>query len=352
MRHWGLATAIADLRVVVERARRHVGPGGKVFLGGHSLGGMLAQCYAVWDFGGAPGYADLDGLVLIDGAVGGDDWTATTGRAQYEDACQALEAGSPYWAWPGRGASPQVAALAQIAAMAASLPEWRERPALIAPFLQGLLQLPEDVTLTNEALLGLAIDTESGPFASYRASVGQLDPTPVGAHDGRPLLGWIDFRAARRSTDLQLLARALRLIEGVNGMEWYASRRLNGDVDISSNLDSRHPGTRAFAEREGLRLRHNRAMDRPVFAAVTRSPEQALWRYTWYRASIASENFELVSIPEYEHLDPLFADHSDGGNLCLAALVPWLRERVGLRAAPHSRARRRSSGGGGRTYRA
>ena len=72
-------------------------------------------------------------------------------------------------------------------------------------------------------------------------------------------------------------------------MEWYASRRLNGDVDLSSNLDSRHPATRAFAERDGLRLWHNRAMDRPVFACVTRSPEQAVWRYTWYRDAIASE---------------------------------------------------------------
>src|SRR5205823_881490 len=125
----------------------------------------------------------------------------------------------------------------------------------------GLLQLPEDVTLTNEALLGLALDTDSGPFATYRAAVGRLDPTPIGEAAGRPLLGWIDYRAAGESTDLQQIAAALRLIDGVNGMEWYASRRLNGDVDLSSNLGSGHPATRDFAEQEGLRLKHNRAMD-------------------------------------------------------------------------------------------
>lgn len=332
MQHWGLATAVADLRVVVERARRRLGPHGRVFLGGHSLGGMLAQCYAAWDFDGEPGAAGVDGLVLIDGAVGGDAWTATTGLAQYDEARQAITSGAYYWEVPARGAAPQVGALAQIAAMAATLPEWRERPALVAPFLAGLLQVPEDVALTNEALLGLAVDSESGPFASYRASVGQLNPTPIGEHDGRPLLGWIGHRAAGKSTDLQLLAGALRLIEGANGMEWYGSRRLNGEVDLSSNLDSRSPVTGDLAEAEGLRLWHHRTMDRPVFAAVTRSPEQALWRYTWYRDNIAATEFELLSVPEYEHLDPLFADHSRGQNRCLAALAPWLLrqiERVG-----------------------
>src|SRR5437763_1069224 len=69
LRHWGLAVALADLREVVRRARAVVGPG-KFFLGGHSLGGMLAQCYAAWAFPEGPGHGEIDGLVLIDGAVG------------------------------------------------------------------------------------------------------------------------------------------------------------------------------------------------------------------------------------------------------------------------------------------
>ena len=59
-----------------ERSRRGQG---KVFLGGHSLGGMLAQCYAAWEFPEGPGHREIDGLVLIDGAVGGPDWTRGTG---------------------------------------------------------------------------------------------------------------------------------------------------------------------------------------------------------------------------------------------------------------------------------
>ena len=48
------------------RARRS-GCGGKVVVGGHSLGGTITTAYATWDFGGARARADLAGLVYIDG---------------------------------------------------------------------------------------------------------------------------------------------------------------------------------------------------------------------------------------------------------------------------------------------
>ena len=51
-RGWGMRTAVEDLRRVVRRATRR---GGKVVLGGHSLGGTITTAYATWDFGGRPG---------------------------------------------------------------------------------------------------------------------------------------------------------------------------------------------------------------------------------------------------------------------------------------------------------
>ena len=142
MRHWGLATALSDLRVVVRRARECVGPRGKVFLGGHSLGGMLAQCYAAWEFPGRPGHDEIDGLVLIDGAVGGPDWTRTTGLAQDQAGMAAIRSGDYYWDDPARGAAPRLGILAQVAALAASLPAWRDEPSLVAPLVPELLSLP------------------------------------------------------------------------------------------------------------------------------------------------------------------------------------------------------------------
>ena len=40
-----------------------------MILGGHSAGASTAVAYAAWDFGGHPGYREIDGLVLIDGGL-------------------------------------------------------------------------------------------------------------------------------------------------------------------------------------------------------------------------------------------------------------------------------------------
>jgi hypothetical protein len=65
-KQWGLSLALQDVRRVVLSARRQ---GKRVILGGHSLGASMTVAYASWDFGGHPGYEDLDGLVLIDGGL-------------------------------------------------------------------------------------------------------------------------------------------------------------------------------------------------------------------------------------------------------------------------------------------
>lgn len=333
MRHWGLAVAVADVRAAVRRARRAVGPAGQVLLGGHSLGGMMAQCYAAWDFRGIPGHRDLDGLVLLDGAVGGPAWTATTGLQQYHESRAAMAAGELYWDRPERGASPRSGVLAQVAAMAATMPAWREQPSLILPQVADLFPLPEGVLLTNEAALGYLVDAATGPISSYRAHAGQVDPTPIACLQDRPLLGWrpharcpSEPTGCAERADLAQIGRALRQIDGTNGMEWYASRCLNAEVDLSSNLDSRDATTGALAAAEGLRLWHNRTMALPVFGAVTRSSEQSHARYIWYRDAIAGDDFTLLELPEYEHLDPLFAQDAEGRNRCLTALAAWLRD--------------------------
>src|SRR5215212_464328 len=60
-RRWGLRTEMGDLRRVVLRAQ---GLGGKVVVGGHSLGGTITTAYATWDFGGRAGARGLAGLVF------------------------------------------------------------------------------------------------------------------------------------------------------------------------------------------------------------------------------------------------------------------------------------------------
>ena len=63
-KQWGMHVAVEDLHTVIEAAKKL---GGRVVLGGHSLGGSVVTAYATWDFNGRAGADDLAGLVYIDG---------------------------------------------------------------------------------------------------------------------------------------------------------------------------------------------------------------------------------------------------------------------------------------------
>src|SRR3989449_5191872 len=93
-REWGMRVEIEDLRRVVEAAKRR---GGRVVLGGHSLGGSITTAYATWDFGGKPGAKDLSGLVFIDG--GSSPTPASPDQANMQ--LQALQNGSPWLSFGG-----------------------------------------------------------------------------------------------------------------------------------------------------------------------------------------------------------------------------------------------------------
>jgi pimeloyl-ACP methyl ester carboxylesterase len=80
-KQWGMNVAVQDLHVVITAAKKL---GGKVVLGGHSLGASVVTAYATWDFDGHAGADDLAGLVYIDG---GSPPTAMSAR----DATQELQ---------------------------------------------------------------------------------------------------------------------------------------------------------------------------------------------------------------------------------------------------------------------
>ncbi|HTT86430.1 MAG TPA: hypothetical protein VMF60_03585 [Acidimicrobiales bacterium] len=61
---WGMKVGVEDLHTVITAAKKR---GGRVVLGGHSLGGSVVTAYATWDFKGRPGADTLAGLVYIDG---------------------------------------------------------------------------------------------------------------------------------------------------------------------------------------------------------------------------------------------------------------------------------------------
>lgn len=66
-KQWGMNVAVQDLHTVIKAAKKL---GGRVILGGHSLGGSVVTAYATWNFHGRAGADDLAGLVYDDGASG------------------------------------------------------------------------------------------------------------------------------------------------------------------------------------------------------------------------------------------------------------------------------------------
>ena len=84
--------AVNDLHIVIESAKAL---GGKVVLGGHSLGGSVVTAYATWDFAGSPGADGLSGLVFDDGGSGPTPVSKETAEAELKKLRKGNTRGSP-----------------------------------------------------------------------------------------------------------------------------------------------------------------------------------------------------------------------------------------------------------------
>ena len=93
-RDWGMRVEVEDLRRVVKEAKKL---GGRVAMGGHSLGGSITTAYATWDFHGKSGASDLWGLVYIDGGSSPTPVTPDAARA----SLQTLSTSTPWLTFGG-----------------------------------------------------------------------------------------------------------------------------------------------------------------------------------------------------------------------------------------------------------
>jgi pimeloyl-ACP methyl ester carboxylesterase len=212
-RDWGMNTEIQDLRRVVLRAQKR---GGKVVVGGHSLGGTITTAYATWDFKGTPGAKGLAGLVYIDG---GSSPTPITP----DDATQRLQAirsGTP-WSTIGGIPAPFVGLFNTGGALLTKLAPNQPSIAQTLTILPDNLKPPFPVT--NEAQYGYALDTETSPpsLALAQAHLGKL------AASGNPRK-WDD---AGELTPVQRYADAFGGwgLKGLDGTAWYHPQRLSLD---------------------------------------------------------------------------------------------------------------------------
>jgi pimeloyl-ACP methyl ester carboxylesterase len=168
-RQWGMQVAVEDIRRVVQAAKRQ---GGRVVLGGHSLGGEITTAYATWDFNGQAGAKDLSGLVFDDGAT--DPTPISAQRAT--QSLQTLQTGSPWLAFGGITA-PYAGLFNSVAStLVHNAPN---EPAKLGswPLLPANLKAP--VPASNEGGYGYALDTKTSPMGliAAQAHLGQLAAT-------------------------------------------------------------------------------------------------------------------------------------------------------------------------------
>jgi pimeloyl-ACP methyl ester carboxylesterase len=227
-KNWGMNVAVQDLHTVIGAAKKL---GGKVVLGGHSLGGSVVTAYATWDFKGKPGADQLAGLVYIDGAssptpqtLGPSGAPAPMTAALATQELQALNAPS---------ASPWLSFGGITAPFAGLFVATGSSAALLDPAAPSLGQasglLPADIVppvrVSNIGQFGYALNVASSPPAlqAAQAHLGE------GVSSEGPIHGWNGAGA------LTPIRRFARMFSGVgvtnaDGSEWYFPQRLTDDT--------------------------------------------------------------------------------------------------------------------------
>jgi pimeloyl-ACP methyl ester carboxylesterase len=290
VRDWGLKVAIDDLRNVVGKANNR---GREVVLGGHSLGASTAVAYAAWDFKRRPGYRQVDGLVLIDGGLLGT--FNGSNRAEAEQDLAELERGSPFTDLLGIGLPWTAGVFVEAGGVYAKLDP--TGPSAVQQFPLLPPQFNPGFDVTNRALLGYALDSETSPaeLSLIHARAGGL----AAAGDPR------DWEDGAEVSSVANLADTFGQ-EPVNGVEWYYPARLNIDVDGADKL-KRNRATNFL----GLKTWHSREIDVPLYAIETSLAGADVLggaRRLVERSRVRAGEATLVDASAtHSHLDPLTA---------------------------------------------
>src|SRR3954454_15925407 len=213
-KQWGMNTEIQDLRRVVLRAKKL---GGKVVVGGHSLGGSITSAYATWDFRGKPGAKGLAGLVFIDGGSRPKPISKDGATQRLGD----LMKGSP-WLNFGGLPTPFAGLFNSGGALLTKLAPNAPSVAQSLSILPDVFKPP--VPATNAGQYGYALDSATSPssLVAAQAHLGHL------AASGNPRR-WDD---AGELTPIQRYADAFAAwgLRGLDETSWYHPMRLTLDA--------------------------------------------------------------------------------------------------------------------------
>ncbi len=359
--YWGLDLHLRDIRAAVTEVRRRH-PAAAVFLGGHSLGGVLAALYAGYDFDRIPGpwpaqeargvpvpsagagARDLRGLVMLDGVP-----LSIIPRLSAEQYLRGVRI-------PGL---PRIPGAEQLTA---ADPRIRVGPftdtsslarvddsilfnvvvvyAYLRPDEASTLPFPprRGLAITNEALLGAVISNRMQKDLFVRASVG----SPLGVFDripdpaaverdglldlqtGRPapgerLIRWIpyDRSTPRGRVDLRALEEAI-LQPGGDFTQWYMPWRLILDLGLASQLDTSDAFARQYASLTQMRHVALPALIIGAGSGLIRRVDAT--RFFLDHIATPSNRVSVSVLPGYTHLDI----ENAADNAAVEMILRWL----------------------------
>jgi pimeloyl-ACP methyl ester carboxylesterase len=250
---WGLKVAVEDLRRVIAAARKL---GGKVVLGGHSLGGSVVTAYATWDFGGKPGADGLAGLIYDDG---GSFRGAPTAQKARRTLRRFESPGVSPWLPFVSGIPPYDSGLfgvtGGLATIVAPNQPLANGEATILSVSPGL---KPPAPVSNEAEFGYAtsVATSKLGFALMAHDGAGIDSTPM----ANGVYGW---NSAGAITPIERFARMFSgyPLQNVDGLEWYFPQRLTDDSAAIDNGNA-NPAQHVFGidATMGHRLPHSLRM--------------------------------------------------------------------------------------------
>jgi len=374
MSEWGLDVHVRDLKAVVEEARKI--SGARIFLGGHSLGAILAEAFAAYDFEGVSGYSLIHGLILLDGTgipgmnplISDDQYlaglVALRSPTRPEDAPFALRPFGPYHfqlleiaallaLCDPDGPSPLdryapeliTVPMTNAAALGVILDdEFQSQP--LARFSIGFLRIPPDHPLTSIATRGrdpssvnpngLYAPKDLGETRQHWAAVPDLRVLdPMFVHGPEPS----DFSRVARllltgsghsPSDDSLAREASPDAPETNFLEWYFPQRLLLDLLRFSDLDATRlpPAIVAALTARGGRipaLTENRRMNVPVLALQARQglfpPLAGSLPFTRYKNGTRTPQFTYSLLPNSAHGDLLTGTDRDARGRTVVDLI-------------------------------
>ncbi|HXQ61072.1 MAG TPA: alpha/beta hydrolase [Acidimicrobiales bacterium] len=308
-KQWGMNVAVQDLHTVITAAQKL---GGKVVLGGHSLGGAVVTAYATWDFKGRAGADALAGLVYIDGGSSPTPEAAKTATS----TLQGLDSpGVSPWLSFGGIAAPYAGIFNATGSAAALLdpngPSLGESSGLLPS------DIVPSVPVTNVGQYGYALNAATSP-ESLLAAQAHLG---TGLTATGPVYGWNGAGALTPITRFATMFSGYPM-KNVDGTEWYFPQRLTDDSAAVDNGNT-NPAQKVLDVDATMGHKLPKGLRIYAFGARLGGPEVLQDARLLARQSrIPTSNLTLVNRQStYSHNDPAGAYPA---NVFFAHLVPFL----------------------------